>query len=251
MPAKRIVACLDVRGGRTVKGARFRDLRDAGDPVELATRYRDEGIDELVMLDVDATREGRLADLATVSAVAAAIDVPLTVGGGVRSIDDFERLLYAGADKVAVNSWAVARLDVIAEAASAFGSQCVVVAMDVRSVEAEAMIRVASASRATALRAIPWAQTAAGLGAGELLVTSIDRDGTSLGFDLGLTREIVGAVTIPVVASGGAASAASFVQVFLEAGADAALAASLFHSRATSVSALKRYLRAKGIEVRQ
>jgi cyclase len=251
MPCKRIVACLDVRGGRTVKGVRFASLRDAGSPEELAARYCADGIDELFLLDVSATAEERQTCLNTVRAVADSVNVPLTVGGGVRSVDDVAALLRAGADKVAINTAAVANPTLLERAASVFGAQCIVVAIDaIPGPARRSGVVTHAAKRTTSVDAVAWAKTAETFGAGEILLTSVDRDGTRRGFDLDLTRAVADAVSIGVVASGGAASPGSFADVFLQTGATAALAASILHTGETRVQAIKQYLAERDIEVR-
>ncbi|HUA08263.1 MAG TPA: HisA/HisF-related TIM barrel protein [Candidatus Acidoferrales bacterium] len=249
MPAKRIIACLDVRDGRIVKGKQFAGLRDAGDPVERALRYRDDGIDEIVVLDVSATLESRLANRRTIEAIAAMLDVPLTVGGGVREIDDVARLLDAGADKVAINSAALARPDLLAKAAARFGSQCIVISIDARRAGDGYAIATHSASRPLARDPVAWARDATGFGAGEVLLTSIDRDGERMGFDLELIRNVSAAVSVPVVASGGASTPESFAQALL-AGADAALGASIFHDGDARANDVKAACLARGLAVR-
>jgi imidazole glycerol-phosphate synthase subunit HisF len=249
VPAKRIVACLDIADGRIVKGKQFRSLRDAGNPVERALAYRDDGIDEIVVLDVSATLESRLANLRTIEAIAASLDVPLTVGGGVRAIDDVARLLDAGADKVAINSAALERPALLSDAAARFGSQCVVISIDARRADDTYAIASHSASRSLARNPFAWANEAQRLGAGEVLVTSIDRDGERRGFDLDLVRGICAAVDVPVVASGGASTPGSFAEV-LVAGADAALGASIFHDGDASAADVKAACRAQGLAVR-
>ncbi len=250
MLAKRIVACLDVRDGRVVKGIRFERLRDAGDPAELAGRYSDEGMDEIVILDVTATLESRLALARTVAAVARRTFVPLAVGGGVRSVADAAALVEAGADKISVNSAALARPALIGDLAARFGSQAVIVAIDAKR-EAGRFAVFARSGLADAGRdAIEWAIEAADRGAGEILLTSIDADGTGAGFDCDLTSRAADAVPIPVIASGGAGSAADFVEVFTRGAADAALAASVFHDGRFGPADLKRELHARGIAVR-
>jgi cyclase len=248
---RRIVPCLDIKAGRVVKGVRFVDLVDAGDPVELARRYEAFGADELVFLDITATVEGRQATLAVVRAVAAELTIPFAVGGGIRSLEDMHALLRAGCDKVSVNSAALRDPHLIAAAARTLGSQCVVVAIDARGTERGFEVVVDGGRTPTGRDAIAWAREAVARGAGELLVTSIDRDGTRAGFDLGLVRAIRDAVDVPIIASGGAGSAADFADVFLRADADAALAASLFHYRELAIPALKDELAAAGIAVRR
>jgi imidazole glycerol-phosphate synthase subunit HisF len=249
MLAKRIVACLDIRGGRVVKGVRFRELRDAGDPAEAARAYCRQGADELVVFDVSATLEDRIASCAAVELIAQQIDVPLTVGGGVRDIADVQRLLAAGADKVAMNSAAVANPRLLTHAANRFGSQCVVLSIDARRVNGSYEVSTHSANRHHPLDAIDWARRAQGLGAGEVVLTSIDRDGTRDGFDLDLTRRAAGVLHIPLVASGGASDCESFADV-LDAGADAALGASIFHFGEASIADVKRFCAQRGIVVR-
>ncbi|HTZ56141.1 MAG TPA: imidazole glycerol phosphate synthase subunit HisF [Candidatus Acidoferrum sp.] len=249
MLAKRIIACLDVRDGRVVKGKQFTGLRDAGDPVELALRYRDDGVDEIVVLDVSATLESRLANRRTIEAIAATLDVPLTVGGGVRELDDVARLLNAGADKVAINSAALARPRLLEEAAARFGSQCIVISIDAQRTDDGYAIATHSATRAQARSPISWAREAVGIGAGEVLLTSIDRDGSRSGFDLELVRNACDAVSVPVVASGGASDARSFADA-LRAGADAALGASIFHNGEATANDVKAVCRDAGLTVR-
>jgi len=243
------VPCLDVRAGRVVKGVRFQGLRDAGDPVELAARYAEDGADELVMLDVSATPEERETACETVAAVRAVLPIPLTVGGGVRRIDDAERLLDAGADKVAVNTAAVQDPTLLSRLAERFGRQCVVLALDASRCESGWEVVVRSGRDRTGMDTIQWAAEAEERGAGELLVTSWDRDGTGLGYDTRLLRRLRAAVDIPIVASGGAREPGHLVAA-LEAGADAVLAASIFHDGETTVGAVKQALAAAGVEVR-
>lgn len=250
MPAKRIIACLDVKNGRVVKGVRFRGLRDQGDPVELAARYEEEGVDELVFLDVTATLEDRGPLYRLVRDVASTITVPFTVGGGVRSIEDFGRLLDNGADKVSVNTAAVENPGLVEEAAREYGSQAVVVAIDAKRRSGGGWeVYVASATRPTGLDAVEWASRVAGLGAGEILLTSIDRDGTRMGYDTELIRAVADAAPVPVIASGGAGEPRHFLEAF-EAGADAALAAGIFHEGVYSIAEVKRFLASHGVEVR-
>jgi cyclase len=256
MVTARIIACLDVAGGRVVKGVRFADLRDAGDPAARAADYAEAGADELVLLDVAATAEQRAAALATVRAVRARLDVPLTVGGGVRSVADARALLAAGADKVALNSAAVARPELLRELAGEFGRQCIVVAIDAamrRRRESDATnsweVVTHSGRTRTGRDAIAWAEESARAGAGELLVTSIDRDGTRTGYDLDLVRAVAESVRVPVVASGGAAHPRDTLAA-LKAGADAVLAASIFHDGEWSVGQVKEFLVQNGVEVR-
>jgi imidazole glycerol-phosphate synthase subunit HisF len=249
MLTSRIIPCLDVRDGRVVKGVRFSALRDAGDPVRCAIAYQSQGADELVILDVSATPEGRRANLDTVSAVRADLGIPITVGGGVRSIDDAAALLSAGADKVGVNTAAVEDRTLVSRLAGRFGSQCVVVAVDAARRDGSWAVVVRSGRERTRLDAVRRSVEAAALGAGELLLTSWDRDGTGSGYDLDLIRSIRARVGIPIIASGGA-SCADDVAAALHAGADAALAASVFHEARTTVAGVKRALVARGLEIR-
>jgi imidazoleglycerol phosphate synthase cyclase subunit len=249
---RRIIPCLDVRAGRVVKGVRFQGLRDAGDPAELASRYEAEGADEVTLLDVSATPESRAAAADTVGAVRRAIGIPLTVGGGVRSTDDAARLLGAGADKVAINTAAVNRPHLISEGADRFGAQCVVVAIDAARDDgsvARWRVLTRSGARKTDHDAVEWARLATARGAGEVLITSWDRDGTRSGYDLDLIRAIAPAVGVPVIASGGAAGPEDLLSAF-RAGADAVLAASIFHDAEFTVRAAKQYLASRGVEVR-
>lgn len=251
MLAKRIVPCLDVDAGRVVKGVRFVSLRDAGDPAELAAVYDAEGADELVFLDITASAEGRPTLEEAVRRTASQVFIPLTVGGGVRSVEDARRLLRAGADKVAVNTAAVEDPDLVRRLAERFGQQCVVVAVDCRRTAWGWEVYTHGGRRPTGLDAVRWAERVAELGAGEVLLTSMDRDGTTEGFDLELTRAVSQAVAVPVVASGGAGSVEHFAQVLTEGGADAALAASVFHFGRLRIRELKRALAARGIPVRE
>ena len=250
MLSKRIIACLDVRNGQVVKGVNFDGLRNAGDPAELAHRYNEEGIDEVVILDVTATLEGRRALAATVSAVAKRIFIPLTVGGGIRSQDDAAAAIDAGAEKISLNTAALDDPELISRLASRYGSQAVVVAIDAKWVDGRAVVYVRSGQAGTRREAVEWAKEAATRGAGEILLTSIDRDGTKAGFDCELTAAVSTAVGIPVIASGGAGSLDHFVQVFNDGRADAALAASIFHFSEHAVRDLKQMLRDHGIPVR-
>lgn len=252
MLVRRIVPCLDIKEGRVVKGIRFVELRDAGDPVELARVYEDSGADELVFLDITATVEGRKATREVVRAVAEQLTIPFAVGGGTSSAEDVRALLRAGCDKVSLNSAAVRSPDLLQAAAAEFGSQCIVLAIDARHAADGASWEVVidGGRTATGLNAIAWAQRGAQLGAGEILLTSMDRDGTKSGFDVELTRAVRDAVEVPVIASGGAGNAEDFARVFEEAGADAALAASLFHFGELAIPDLKEALRARGIPIR-
>ena len=251
MLAKRIIPCLDVRDGRVVKGVNFVNIRDAGDPVELARYYSDQGADEIVFLDITATIDARDTVADVVERTAAQVFVPLTVGGGIRTLEDFQRLLRAGADKISVNSAAVARPELIAEAAERFGSQCVVLAVDGRARgDGTWEVVVAGGRKPTGIDLIEWVKRGEALGAGEILLTSMDADGTKAGFDLAMTKAVTDAVSIPVIASGGCGSLAHFAEVFEKTGCDAALAASLFHFGELTVPQVKDYLREQGIPVR-
>ena len=251
MLAKRIIPCLDVRDGRVVKGVNFVNIRDAGDPVELAKYYSDQGADEIVFLDITATSDARDTVADVVERTASQVFVPLTVGGGIRTVEDFQRLLRAGADKISVNSAAVARPELISEAAERFGSQCVVLAADARSRgDGTWEVVVAGGRKPTGLDLIEWVKQAEALGAGEILLTSMDADGTKAGFDLPMTKAVTEAVSIPVIASGGCGSLAHFAEVFEKTHCDAALAASLFHFGELTVPQVKDYLRTQNIPVR-
>ncbi len=250
MLSKRIIACLDVRNGEVVKGVHFEGLRNAGDPAELAARYNEEGIDEVVILDVTATIENRRALADTVGAVAKRIFIPLTVGGGIRSEGDAAAAVDAGADKVSLNTAALTHPELITRLAARYGSQAVIVAIDAKWVDGRAIVYVRSGQSGTGREAVEWAREAAERGAGEILLTSIDRDGTRAGFDCRLTAAVSKAVPIPVIASGGAGSLEHFAEVFIEGSADAALAASIFHFSEHSVTNLKELLRSRGIPVR-
>ena len=252
MLAKRIIPCLDVKDGRVVKGVNFVNLRDAGDPVELASAYDSEGADELVFLDISASVEGRATMVEVVRQTAGEIKIPFTVGGGISSVEDMKRLLRAGADKIGINTAAVKNPALIAEGAKTFGSQCVVVAIDAKYNPewGEWEVYTHGGRTPTGIKALDWARRAEELGAGEILLTSMDADGTKDGFDLKLTRAVSESVGIPVIASGGAGSADHFYDVFTEGKADAGLAASIFHYKEMSISQLKDDLRRRGVEVR-
>ena len=256
MLTKRIIACMDVHNGRVVKGIQFVDIVDAGDPAELAHRHARAGADEIVLLDISATHEGRGTILETVKRAAAELFVPFTVGGGVRSADDARAVFDAGADKVSINSAAIARPELIAEIGSSFGAQAVIVASDARRARnssdpvAQAEVYVSGGRKPTGRRVVDWAIEAEQRGAGEILLTSMDSDGTRAGFDCELTRLVSQAVQIPVIASGGAVSAAHFAEVFLHGKADAALAASIFHFGITDSRALKAEIAAAGVSMR-
>ena len=253
--AKRIIPCLDVDKGRVVKGVQFVDIRDAGDPVEVARRYNSEGADELTFLDITATHEGRDTIVHVVEQVAGEIFIPLTVGGGIRTLDDVRMMLNAGADKVAINSAAVANPDFVREAAEKFGNQCIVVAIDAKQVKSDTdeprwEIFTHGGRKATGIDAIEWSKKMVSYGAGELLVTSMDNDGVKNGFDLPLTRAISDNVAVPVIASGGVGNLDHLVDGILEGHADAVLAASIFHFAEYSIGEAKRHMAEKGIEVR-
>ena len=251
MLTRRIVPCLDVKDGRVVKGVKFVELRDAGDPVEAAIAYDAQGADELVFLDITASHEGRAIMLDVVRRTADVLYIPLTVGGGLRTVDDVRLLLRAGAEKVSFNTAAVQRPEVIREAAERFGSQCIVVAIDARREDRRWGVYTHGGRRPTGRDAVEWAQEVVALGAGEILLTSMDRDGTKDGYDLDLTRAIAGAVTVPVIASGGAGTLEHFREAFVDADASAALAASLFHFGTYTIAEVKDYLAERGVEVRR
>ncbi len=251
----RIIPCLDIRDGQIVKGVHFVNLRQAGDPVTQAQRYDQQGADELVFLDISATPEGRATTVELVASVADCVFMPLTVGGGIRSVADMRRLLLAGADKVSVNSAAVHNPDLLQEGAQRFGAQCIVLALDARRISPAGApprweVVINGGRTPTGLDAIAWAQRAVALGAGEILLTSMDADGTLAGYDLPLTRAVAQAVDVPVIASGGAGRPAHFAEVLTEGQADAALAASLFHDGVLTIPDLKNYLLARGLPVR-
>lgn len=253
--AKRIIPCLDVDNGRVVKGVRFVDIRDAGDPVEIARRYDREGADEITFLDITATHDDRDTMVHVVEQVAGEVFIPLTVGGGIRTLDDIRRMLNAGADKIGINSAAVARPEFVREASDRFGSQCIVVAIDAKKVSAPGEterweIFTHGGRKPTGIEAIGWAKKMVEFGAGEILLTSMDRDGTREGFDLPLTRAISEAVTAPVIASGGVGNLDHLVDGIIKGKADAVLAASIFHFAEFSIHDAKQHMAAHGIEVR-
>ncbi len=250
MLTKRIIPCLDIKEGRTVKGTNFVDLRDAGDPVELAAIYAQQGADELVFLDITATVEERKTLLDLVNKVAHAVNIPFTVGGGIGSISDVSKLLNAGADKVSINSSAVKNPQLIYELAKEFGSQCIVVAIDTRYVEGEDIVHTHGGRKPTELRTRQWVKQVEELGAGEILLTSMDADGTKNGFALDITSFVSENLHIPVIASGGAGNMEHFYDVFTAGKADAGLAASIFHFREIPIPDLKHYLSEKGIPMR-
>jgi cyclase len=250
MLARRVIVCLDVQGARVVKGTRFESLRDVGDPVELAGRYEAAGADEIVFLDISASSDERATLLDMVSRTAARLFIPLTVGGGIRSVDDVSRALQAGADKVSINSAAVARPELITECAARYGAQCVVASVDAKRANGSLQVRTRGGRSGTALDAVEWARECAERGAGEILLTSIDRDGVRGGYDLEFTRAVARAVKVPVVASGGAGSAEHVVAALRSGEADAALVAGILHDGVTTVAELKAAMRAAGIAVR-
>lgn len=253
--AKRIIPCLDVDCGRVVKGVNFVDIRDAGDPVEIARRYNEQGADEITFLDITASVEGRDTTVHTVEKIAEQVFIPLTVGGGIRAVQDVRTMLNAGADKVAINTSAITSPNLVREAAERFGAQCIVVAIDAKRVEdVDGMPRwevfTHGGRKPTGLDAVKWAVKMADYGAGEILLTSMDRDGTKNGFELGVTRAITDAVDIPVIASGGVGNLDHLVEGVLQGGADAVLAASIFHFGEFTVPEAKAYMASKGIDVR-
>jgi imidazole glycerol-phosphate synthase subunit HisF len=250
MLAKRIIPCLDIKDGRVVKGVNFINLRDAGDPVEQARLYDEQGADELVFLDISATHEGRRTTLELVSRVAETVFMPLTVGGGIREVSDVRDLLLAGADRISVNSAAVKTPELLSEGAMRFGTQCMVLAIDARRTDTCWEVYVNGGRLPTGMDAVEWAVKGVALGAGEILLTSMDTDGTLAGYNIALTRAIAEAVPVPVIASGGAGTAAHFAQVLTDGKADAALAASLFHDGKLKIMDLKKELRRGGVPVR-
>jgi cyclase len=250
MTTKRIIACLDVKGANVVKGVNFLNLQFKGDPVSLASLYEEEGADEIVFLDITATIEARRALYSVIKDTASVLSIPLTVGGGIRTLDDVSMALSSGADKVSINTAAVENSQIVKKSAEEFGSQAVVVAIDAKKINGNWIVFTKSGTYNTGLDAIKWAKKVEELGAGEILLTSIDRDGTRLGYDLELTKKIVDSVNIPVIASGGAGKMEHFYDVFSLAKADAALAAGIFHDAIIKIKDLKSYLSQKGIEVR-
>ena len=247
--AKRIIPCLDVDGGRVVKGVRFVEIRDAGDPVEVAQRYDEQKADEITFLDITASSSARNTMVEVVRRVAAEVFIPLTVGGGIREVADIHRLLHAGADKVSINTAAVTRPELVAEASHHFGAQCIVVAIDAKRADQHWQVFTHGGRTPTGLDAVAWARHMADLGAGEILLTSMDRDGTRDGFDLALTRAVTDAVPVPVIASGGVGELEHLAQGILEGGADAVLAASIFHFGEYTIEQAKAHMAARGIEV--
>ncbi|RLJ85291.1 imidazole glycerol phosphate synthase subunit HisF [Planococcus citreus] len=250
MLTKRIIPCLDVKEGRVVKGVSFVELRDAGDPVELAKFYDEQGADELVFLDISASHEGKETMVEVVRIVATELSIPFTVGGGIRTLDDMKRMLRAGADKVSLNTAALDRPELIKEGADFFGSQCIVVAIDAKRNGDSWDVYTHGGRNRTEWDAIEWAKKAVALGAGELLLTSMDSDGQKDGFDVELTKAVRDAVEVPVIASGGAGNREHFKEVFEQSDADAALAASIFHYKETSVREVKQYLQREGVNIR-
>lgn len=253
--AKRIIPCLDVENGRVVKGVNFVDIRDAGDPVEIAMRYNEQGADEVTFLDITASHEGRDTTVHTVEKIAEHVFIPLTVGGGIRSVEDIRTMLNAGADKVSINTAAIHNPELVRESAQRFGSQCIVVAIDAKRVddvdgEPRWEIFTHGGRKPTGINAVEWAVKMADLGAGEILLTSMDRDGTKNGFELGVTRAITDAVEIPVIASGGVGNLDHLVEGVTKGGADAVLAASIFHFGEYTVPEAKAYMASHGIEMR-
>ena len=250
MLAKRIIPCLDVRDGRVVKGTNFQGLRDVADPVEMAQFYNDSGADELVFYDITASAEGRGLFTDILRRVASEIFIPLTVGGGIRTLEDFDRVLKCGADKVSVNSGAIADPDLIGAAARKYGNQCVVLSMDVKRVDGQYRLFAKGGREDTSLDALDWAVRGVEHGAGEIVLNSIDTDGVKHGFDLEMLDALAARVSVPIVASGGAGCKEDFAELFRHPGIDAGLAASIFHTRQVDIQALKQYLRAQGVEMR-
>ena len=253
--AKRIIPCLDVDCGRVVKGVQFVNIRDAGDPVEIAKRYNEQGADEITFLDITASHEGRDTTYQTVEKMASEVFIPLTVGGGVRTVDDIRNLLNAGADKVGINTAAIHKPEFVREAAERFGSQCIVVAIDAKRVNTDGSknrweIFTHGGRKPTGINAVEWAQKMADYGAGEILLTSMDRDGTKDGFDLGITKTISDNINIPVIASGGVGNLDHLVDGVIKGGADAVLAASIFHFGEYTIAAAKQHMAARGITMR-
>ncbi len=250
MLKKRIIPCLDIKDGVTVKGVNFEDLKNAGDPVELAKKYEQEGADELVFLDITATIENRKTFVELVKEIAKELSIPFTVGGGISSVEDVRKLLEAGADKISINSSAVKNPSLISDLAKEFGSQCIVIAIDTRQVGDKDLVHIKGGREATELSTLEWAKQAESLGAGEILLTSMDGDGTKNGFDLRITKLVSDSITIPVIASGGAGAVDHFVKVFNETKATGGLAASIFHFNEIGIQDLKQQLKTQKIEVR-
>ena len=250
MLAKRIIPCLDVKDGRVVKGMNFTGLRDISDPVELARYYNESGADELVFYDITASAEGRKLFTDILRRTASEVFIPLTVGGGINTVDDFDRVLKCGADKVSVNSGAIANPGLISAAAKKYGDQCVVLSMDVKRVNGQFRVFAKGGREDTGLDALEWAERGVGDGAGEIVLNSIDTDGVKQGFDLEMLDALAARVSVPIIASGGAGNMEHFAELFTHEGIDAGLAASIFHSRQVDIRELKRYLREKGVEMR-
>lgn len=250
MLARRIIPCLDVKDGRVVKGTNFQGLRDMADPVDMARFYNESGADELVFYDITASAEGRNLFTDILRRVAGEIFIPLTVGGGIRTLDDFDRVLKCGADKVSVNSGAIADPGIIAAAAKKYGDQCVVLSMDVKRVEGQFRLFAKGGREDTGIDAMEWAVRGVADGAGEIVLNSIDTDGVKQGFDLEMLDELAGRVGVPIIASGGAGNMEHFAELFTHPGVDAGLAASIFHTRQVEISALKAYLKSTGVPVR-
>jgi cyclase len=250
MLTRRIIPCLDIKNGRTVKGVNFVGLIDAGDPVELACRYEQEGADELVFLDITATLEKRRTLVALVAEIARHLSIPFTVGGGIQSVDEINDLLQAGADKVSLNSSIVKNPGLITEASGVFGAQCIVAAIDVKAVASGWEVFVKGGTVPTGLHALDWIKTCENLGAGEILLTSMDRDGTKAGFDIPLLNKVSQVTTLPLIASGGAGTMEHCLEALINGGADAVLAASIFHFKEIEIEKLKQFLRKNGVEIR-
>lgn len=250
MLTKRIIACLDIKDGRTVKGINFENIRDAGDPVELGSFYAKSGVDELVFLDITATNEKRKTLSALVTKIAKYINIPFTVGGGISSVEDVSALLNAGADKISVNTSAVKNPDLLNALAKQFGSQCVVLAIDTKFEEGDWFVYLNGGKIKTKIKTVDWAKEAVGRGAGEILLTSMNHDGTKNGFAIDITKQISTLVNVPVIASGGAGKMEHFVEIFKEGRADAALAASIFHYKEIEIAELKKYLKSNKISIR-
>lgn len=251
MLKKRIIPCLDIKDGRTVKGVNFMDIKDAGDPIELSKQYAQQGADELVFLDITATIENRKTWIELVTSIAEEINIPFTVGGGINSVEDVSNLIKAGADKVSINTAAVKRPELINEIAQEFGSQCVVVAVDTKFEEDEWKVFIHGGRTSTSLKTVDWVKRAEALGAGEILLTSMNNDGTKNGFDLDITNQVTEAINIPVIASGGAGKLAHFKDVFEQTNATGGLAASIFHYGEIPINKLKNYLDAQQIAIRK